>query len=953
MPASVHALLVVRPDGRTPAAHHLRRTLAALAAQTTPVNRLTIVVCGPEPGVLEAAESWPGGSLVMAPPSTSFAEALALAGPATDSDAIWLLAQDTAPQPEALARLVAALELSPSVAFVAPKLVRADDHSEIVSLGVGMTRLGRAVGLSDGELDQGQHDDRDDVMGADIRAVLVRADAWTTLGGLDRALSGADEGLDLGVRARLAGARVGLAPTAIVAVSGDGVAGLPQPVWASHRRRIGFAQRTAALHRRLVYARAWAVPLQWLAILPLAVWRTLLQLVRKRPGLIGPEWAAAVVAMVRIVPVARARRRIARTRAVSWAQLAPLRITQAQLRTRLEADPVAPDGHLRSELRFFAGGGAWLVLGALVVSIAAFPALLAWPVLGGGGLEPLRTSLAQLWGDTAFGLRAYGLNTVGPADPFAVIVAIVGSMWPAEPSRALVVLWVLSLPLGALGGWFAATRVTERSALRILGGIVWALSPAFLAALTEGRPAALIAHLLLPWLFYAGSVAHRSWAAAGTASLLLAAVVACAPSLAPALVVLWVGAIVLAASLRAGRGAARLVWLIVPTVALALPFVWRSVAVRDAWWMLADPGVTWLGPQVAADAAGRALLASGLTSPDLAGWSMLLDGGAWWVPLLAAPLALLALAAPLTQRWAVGVATLVISALGIATAFGAVGISIAFADSVAVPLWPGAGLSLAWLGAMAGALVTLDAGLAPRVRLVRGALVALVGVCLFVLALPALTAVIRDTAFLTNGPRSTLPAYVAARGADDPDVGTLVMRPQNEGGVSARVVWGGSETLGSQSTIVSTRTTPTAQDEAVAQLASGLLTGAADDLAGELADDGIAFVLLAHASGMESDDARAVRLAAGSSIDQRDGLEAVGTTARGILWRVVDDVQPRAAADASVQRTAGWIAALQLAIAGIALLLAVPTAATRREARRTPRVVGPPSGIERHAGGER
>ena len=43
MPARVHAILVVRPDGRTPAAFHLRRTLAAVAAQTRPVDALTIV----------------------------------------------------------------------------------------------------------------------------------------------------------------------------------------------------------------------------------------------------------------------------------------------------------------------------------------------------------------------------------------------------------------------------------------------------------------------------------------------------------------------------------------------------------------------------------------------------------------------------------------------------------------------------------------------------------------------------------------------------------------------------------------------------------------------------------------------------------------------------------------------------------------------------------------------
>ncbi|WP_439591519.1 glycosyltransferase [Microbacterium sp.] len=940
MPASVHALVVVRPDGRTPAAHHLRRTIAALSIQTRAVDRITIVLCGDEPGAMTAAEESTAAAVVRLPASTTFADAVAEVAPDEDADAVWLLAQDTSPLPDALARLVDALELSPSVALVGPKLVRADDHGEIVSLGVSMTRFGRAVGLADGELDQGQHDGASDVLGADVRSLLVRADAWSALGGLDRALSGADEGLDLGVRARLSGARVALAPTALVAVSGDGVAGLPLPMTAAHRRRIAFARRTAALHRRLVYARAWAVPLLWLAVLPLAVWRTALQLVRKQPGLIGPEWAAGVVSMVRVPSVARARRGIARTRRASWAQLAPLRVTRGQLRSRLEDDPVSPDGRLRSDLRFFSGGGAWLVLGALVVSIAAFPALLAWPVLGGGGLEPLRSTVAQLWADAAFGLRASGLETIGPADPFAVVIAIVGSLSPFEPSRALVVLWLLALPLAALGGWFAATRVTERSGLRLLAGVVWALSPTFLAALTQGRPSALIAHLLLPWLFYAGSVAHRSWAAAGAASLVFAGVVACAPSLAPALVIVWIGAIVLAIVLRTGRGVARLVWLVVPALALALPFAWRAATIGDAWWMAADPGATWLGPQVAADAAGRALLAMGFPSPDVAGWTTLVGENVWWVPLLSAPLALLALLAPLTPRWSTGLVLLLVTALGVGTAFAAVGVSVAFTPSIAAPLWPGTGLSLAWLGVLGGAIVALDAGLDDRVALLRGAIAGVVVAGALVLAVPSLTAVARDTALLTNGPRSTLPAYVAARGADDPNVGTLVLTPLREGGASAVIVWGGGETLGSQSTIVSTATVATAQDDEVAQLAAGLMTGSAEDLTAELVDDAVSFVLLANASDAESDDGRALSLAAESAIDQRAGLEAVGTTTRGILWRVVESVPDRAEAPASVHRIAGWIAALQIAIAGIAVLLAVPTAATRRDARRTPRVVG-------------
>ncbi|MET0781722.1 MAG: glycosyltransferase, partial [Microbacterium sp.] len=852
MPARVHAILVVRPEGRTPAAHHLRRTLASLGDQTRRVDALTIVMCGDDEGVAAVAAASGAESVITAPASTGFAAATAMATLRVAGDAVWILAQDTAPEPDALARLVGALELGPSVAFVAPKLVRWDDRTEIVSLGVSMTVFGRTVGLADTELDQGQHDAREDVLGADIRGVLARTDAWRELGGIDRALLGADEGLDLGVRARLTGARVLLAPTALVAVSGDGVAGLPSPVNGARRRHRAFASRTAQLHRRLAYAAPPAVPFLWLAILPTALWRTVLQIVRKQPGLVLPEWGAAAVAMVRLASVARARSRIRSTRTASWTQLAPLRVSQRELREQLDDDADAATPTIRGDLRFFTGGGAWLVLGALVVSIAAFPALAAWPVLGGGGLQPLAANAAQLWAAAAYGLRASGLETIGPADPFAAVLAMVGSLWPLEPSRALVILWILALPLSALGGWFAATRVTDRSLLRFAGGVMWALAPTLLAALTQGRPSAVIAHLLLPWLFYAGSVARRSWVAAGAASLLFAAVLGCAPSLAPALSVLWIAAIVLTVVLRRGRGVARLIWVVVPGVLLAAPLVWRQLRIGNAWGLLADPGLIWAGPQAGADAAGRALLAAGIPTPDLVGWVGFLPGvPTWWVPLLAAPVALLALMAPLTQRWAAGIALLVVAALGMATAFAAVGISVAFAQSLAVPIWPGTGLSLAWLGALGGALAALDIGLAPRLAAVRTLAAVTVMLALVVLAMPALTAMARGTALLTNGPASTLPAYVSAAGREDPDVGTIVITPQNEGGVSSRVVWGGSETLDGQATIISTRSTETAADAEVATLTANLVTSAADDVVGELAAEGVSFVLLAPAAQPE------------------------------------------------------------------------------------------------------
>ncbi|KJL41253.1 glycosyltransferase [Microbacterium trichothecenolyticum] len=939
----VHAILVVRPDGRTPAAFHLKRTLAALREQTRPVDVLTIVVCGGDDHLFEIADAAGAEFVFRAGASTAYAAATALVTPRLDGDAVWLLAQDTAPEPDALARLAGALELSPSVAFVAPKLVRWDDRTEIASLGVGMTRFGRTVGFADDELDQGQHDAREDVLGADVRGILVRADAWKQLGGLDRGLSGADEGLDLGVRARLAGGRVSLVPSALVATAGDGVAGLPTPLTPQRQRRAVYAERVAQLHRRLVYAPAVVAPLHWLTILPLALWRSIVDLARKQPGRIAAEWAAAAVALVRLVPVWRGRRRLARARTASWAQIAPLRTTRSELRERLDDDPeVALGGHRRSDLKFFAGGGAWLVLAALAVSVATFPALLAWPVLGGGALQPLATTVGQLWDDAMYGQRALGIDTIGPADPFAAVVALLGSLWAWAPSRGLVLLWVLALPLAALGGWFASTRVTERASLRLLGGAVWALAPTFLVALTQGRPTGVILHLLLPWLFYAGAVAHRSWAGAGAASILLAGVVATAPSLAPAMLVTWVGAVLAAVILRAGRGVARLIWTLIPSAALALPLVWNALANGQAWGLVADPGVPWAGPQVAADAAGRALLAAGIPTPDLAGWTTILpDGPTWWVPLLTVPLALLALAAPLTQRWAAGIVLLVVTALGLGTAFAAVGISVAFAQSITVPLWPGAGLSLAWLGGLGGALVALDAGLAPRVALMRGVAAALVFAATVVLAVPSLTAFTRGTATVADGPASTLPAFVAAEGRDDPDVGTIVLTPQADAGVAAQVVWGASETIGGQTTLLSTRTEPTPQDTELAGLAADLVTPSSEDVVGQLAARGIGFILLAPSTQPETDAARTMRLSAMTALGQRDTLVVVGDTAKGELWRVVDEIAPRPEEAASVSILGRWVAFGQLAIFGIALLLAVPTAASIREARRTPRVVGP------------
>jgi len=946
MPARVHAILVVRPEGRTPAAYHLTRTLAAIAAQSRPVDALTIVLCGADPALTQLAASSGAEGVITASAGTPFAAATALATPRLTGDAVWLLAQDTAPDPDALVRLAGALELSPSLAVAAPKLVRWDEPEEIVSLGISLNRYGRTVELAAGEFDQGQHDGDADVLGADVRGLLIRRESWTALGGLDPALGGADEGVDLGVRARLAGDRVSLVPTARIAVAGDGVAAMARGRRRARRR--AFAECTAQLHRRLAYAPAAAVPLHWLSLLPLALWRTIVHLVGKVPYRVLPEWGATILVMARVAAVARARRRIRAVRAVGWSRIAPLRVSRAEMRLRWEGDGAVVDAPVRSELRFFVGGGAWAVLGALAVSAALFFPLLAWPVLGGGALAPLRATVAQLWQDAAWGARPLGLDAMGPADPFSAIIAFLGTLSPGDPSRALVVLWVLALPLAVLGGWFAATRVTESSLLRITAAVAWALAPTFLAAIVEGRPAALLAHLLLPWLFYAASVAHRAWAPAGAASVLLVLVLACAPSLAPAAVVLWSAALVVVA-LVAGRGVARVVWLVVPSIVVFAPLVWTQVRTGNPWGLLADPGVPYAGDEVAANPLGRALLAAGFPSSDPGGWASVLNGPVWWVGLLVAPLAVLALLAVLTPRWVTASALLIIAAVGLATAFAAVGVSVSFDHGTPVPLWPGAGLSLAWLGVVGSAMVALDAGIVERVHVLRpiGALVTLVA--LVVAVGPALTASLDQShprSVLTNGPTSTLPAFVAAEGRGSTAIGTIVLDPRADG-LRVDVVWGGSATVGGQSTVQATRTEARPADRDLAALAADLTTPSSDDVVARLAERGIGFVLLQSAPAGENDVIRGARLAAATSLDQRDALDGVGTTSRGDLWRVTADVQPRAPLTDTQAHLRNLVTLGSLGVLLVALLLAVPTTASRRVARRTPRIVGPTPGGSR------
>ena len=939
----VTAILVVH-DGTGPnAAHHLQDTLDALAAQTRQPDSIVAVACSSPPAATQALEAAGADRIVEAGERLNFGAALAegvrvipqSGGP---DEFLWLLAQDSTPAPDALERLVGALEVAPSVAAAGPKVMDARDGITIVSLGQALTPLGASVSLVGEELDQGQHDAVSDVLGVAPEGMLVRHSVWEQVRGFDQAFGSTDDSLDFSVRVRLAGHRVVVVPTALVFTAGDGIAGPSRSRKASAYRKRARQTRGAQLYRRLVYAPTALVVLHWLSLVPLAVLRTVWRVATKNPGLVGGEFAAAFRVAFSPIRIAHARKNLHGAKDLGWSVISPLRVPFAEVRRRrlLRREAGAPIYTIeRSDLRFFTGGGGWVVIASALVSVGLFFNLLAASAVEGGGMLPLSASVTDLWQNIGFGWRDISIGFTGAADPFSLVMALLGSVTFWQPSYALVLLTLLALPLATLGGWFAATRLTESSGYRIVAAVLWTVAPTFLTALVEGRPAAILVHLLLPWLFYAGSVAARSWAASAVASMLLAATIASAPSLAPAFLVIWILALFVS-----GRHIARIVWLVIPTAALFAPLIWQQGIVRGHWLLLlADPGAV-----VASTPTTGWQLLLGLPSGNPAWESIIAALGLTGlpahlvVPLLLVPIAVMALLALFLPGSARAAVLLFVGLLGLATAVGATSLAIALTGSTVVNVWAGSGLSLYWLGLTGAAVVGCDS--LRRAAAVPALVVSILAV---VVAVPlAATLPLGQGAIVASSGR-TLPAYVAAAASANPSLSTLIVSPQPDGGISARMVRGVGDTLDNSSTILTTSEDLTSNDEQVTLLAGNLVSQGGFDPAPMLSELGVQYLLLGPASvepgAPVSPEAATTASRASAALDSSPVLAHIGPTDRGTLWRFEGETDATAGAGPdspfSTPVLIGWAI-----VFGFALLLSVPTAASRRAAEESPRTLG-------------
>lgn len=449
---------------------------------------------------------------------------------------LWLLHDDSAPEPGCLEVLLTAITQARSASLVGPKQVDWDHPEALLEVGLRTTPSARrADDIVAGEIDQGQYDDRSDVLAVGTAGALIERSVWEELGGTSPEFPVFGDGLELSRAVRLAGHRVLVVPGAVVRHRRAGYLGLrPFQLRAAERRRADDGPAAIApgppepdvdrsfLARRTAHLTAWATfsarpagPLV-LWFLVLATVRATGRLLTKSPGLARDELGAALRVLRRPGAVRRGRARLAEHATVRRTVLNRLYVDASHIRAvrrdhrRQERERIAraqaPSELELRELRILARRRRAVLLGTLVVTglVGAFGlnAVLATRAVTGGAAVSLGIGGRGLWNAAWATWATSGDGYPAAAQPLLALLAVpVGAVGRLGLSGdGLFHLLVLAaVPLAALGAWFAAGTATRSTGLRAWAALTWALAPALLLAVGQGRATAVLVHLALPW----------------------------------------------------------------------------------------------------------------------------------------------------------------------------------------------------------------------------------------------------------------------------------------------------------------------------------------------------------------------------------------------------------------------------------------------------------------------
>ncbi|TDC70107.1 glycosyltransferase [Actinomadura sp. GC306] len=547
----VTAVLVTH-DG----ARWLPETLKALLTQARPVQRLVTVDTGSRdrgPAILAEVLGRP--AVLTLPRTTGYGEAVAEAlrqdaasapVPADDpgsgahphssyetpvrTEWIWLLHDDSAPAPDALAHLLRTADTDPNVAVLGPKVRDWADRHVLRELGVTVDAAGRRqTGLDRREFDQGQHDGVRDVLAVSSAGMLVRRDVWDRLGGFDVEYGIFRDDLDFCWRVHAAGYRVVTASDAVVYHAEAARRGLREiGMTAEHPSR---RDRRNALHTLLANQPLPAM----VRALARNVWASLVHalylVLTKRPAAAREEVRA--LADVLRDPGRLRRARAARTdgRTRAHRSIRRFQARRVVLRRTVEAAAEYLAAHERDRedideepgsrepgpvRRFLARPGVLLVLALAALAVAAERSLLtAAGRLGGGALVPAWGGASDLWAQYLSGWHPVGLGSDAGSPPYVGVLAVVSTVLFGKPWLAVSVLLLGSVPLAGLTAYYASRllvpapprpgRRARRSGLRVpvaavraWFAAVYALLPSATGAIAGGRLGTAVVHVLLP-----------------------------------------------------------------------------------------------------------------------------------------------------------------------------------------------------------------------------------------------------------------------------------------------------------------------------------------------------------------------------------------------------------------------------------------------------------------------
>ncbi|MEY4476575.1 MAG: hypothetical protein RJA31_79 [Actinomycetota bacterium] len=862
----------------------LTKALSSIAGQAPATSIVVANLSGTEIAVPS------GVSIVTLAESSSLSDAVTTALDGLDKDLVWILRDDVEPRAGALDALLAVFETSPSVGIVGPKQLDAEFTAEIREMGESISRSGFAVQLAEREMDQGQYDRQSDVLGVGEAGMLVRRELWNELRGFDAALPYVDGALDFCYRARAAGWRVEVVPSAAVETA---VSSLEANLGDVSAARVVREEAKARAHRVLSYLSGLVAPFRALTLILGALVRGIVRFAQKRPHPFA-DFGGTVAGVARAGLIAESRRNIART-TTQPIDRSRLFITRADMTRRraLERDAQRALRESRDvEPRLgFGPLGAWMSGAALLVGLILGHNYFGASALSGGGLLPLSGSISDVWSAVGATWTPIAGGVPSAPDGFSVLLAALATLTWWDPNIAIVGLWLLAVPMSFLAGWIGAGAVTVRSSTAFVVATAWTLLPSLHISLAEGRLGAVVAHIAIPLAVRA--LVSRGAVSAGWFALLAAAIWVSVPALSPVVVV--------AVIARAVAGRPAILAALIPAVALEWPRMLDAISTNPLLYF-ADRGVPTLAVNPPLD-----ILHLWPVVPSIPFLDETVSGIAVLVVVGVAALSTIAAVAFGTPRLG-GIAIVAASGVALATAFDSLPLARIADQNVTV--FVGSLLDPVWFALLSGLAV-----LATSATIVRA--IAIPGIITMVAVISATAIAIPFTggALVSSSAVRSVPAYVEAETRTHRDAGTLVITPR-ESSIVAELQRGRGATMTDWTATAATRRSVAETETAVATLAGNLIVESGFDVVPAAQQLNIRFVLL---------NAKPTN-AAVSAIASHDGLTQVGQTSNGVLWLV--DTTPSEDSTHSGRNwlyvVGGFLAVLVAAIA------AIPTSLPRR-----------------------